>query len=316
MNRNRLILFAALLALLGPLGGTAYAGEPPQGPDLCDGPECGPNPPPPPPPPPDEPNHLPYGWLGYIDGNGWAHGWACDPNDFNYAIGIHFYANDGNGNHTYIGQTQAGGWWDEGVAGACGGNPWHGFSFRLPDAYRDGVGRTLHVYAINIGPWNYNPELSGSGQLFGFGPPAGFYSEDAVPSQGYGDDYGWSSSHPAPCAVGYAAKYQAEIPHTKGPFGVWKRRLYLLVTWCVNRSGLITSARAAVRTNHGSFCANSSGPTVTHTDGGAGYSYVEYRAWTEVSCASVPFNWPRYHDSMWMRVRFYKNRLWRVVAYD
>jgi hypothetical protein len=332
MNRNRLILvFFALLALLVPLGGPAYAGEEstaPPGPDLCDGSDCGPNPPPPPPPPPppgeppppppppEEPSYVPMGWLDVINADGVAYGWACDPNNFWAPLEIHFYV-DGPAGYggTFIGAATANGWREQGVADMCGGNPYHGFAFTLPDSVRNGVQRSLYAYAINIGPWAHNPMLDGSPKSFTLGPPpppAEFYYDDVPPAfEGKGDNGGYYS---AVCPRNW--KFGKELQRSQGR-GVWARRLYLYVVWCSNSlSGHITKYTFSVRPSHGDWCASTHPPMARVTNGGAGWNFVDVQAWVEVECASVPFNWPKHHDTLMMRIRYFANGWYRLLEYD
>lgn len=337
MNRNRLILvFFTLIALLVPLG-PAYAGEdsmagepPAKGMIPCeraagaDGVDeansCPPNPPPPPPPPPppDTPDYQAYGWHGEITESGVVRGWACDPNDFNYAIDVHFYADNGRGWHGYIGQTQAGGWWNWGVADACGGNPWHGYEFRIPDWIRNGEGYQLYSYAINIcgsSCYQGNPRQQGDGAIFGFGLPVGWYDGSAPSGWAYSDTWQWTSND-AVCGPNPAYRYSKTLTRSQGP-GWWNRKLHLYMVWCSNTSRTrIVGWQATVYTNHGAWCGNSHPPVWWRTDGGTGYFYVEIQAHVEVSCASVPFNWPRLHDSLWFRTRFRADRVYQTVAHD
>jgi hypothetical protein len=105
------------------------------------------------------------GWFDTIDGQGTAYGWACDPNDFNAALQIHFYEGG-----TYIGATTANTGREPAVGDRCGGNPNHGFAFALPVSVRDGRSHALYAYAINIGPAASNPLLNGSPKTYTAGP--------------------------------------------------------------------------------------------------------------------------------------------------
>jgi hypothetical protein len=174
MNTKRLLVicFSALVLVIA-TGGSAAAGN---GPALCDGAECGPQPPPPPPPPgppppPPQPSYLPIGWFDTVDGEGTAYGWTCDPNDFGAALEVHFYA-DGpaGGGGVFIGKTSANTAREAAVGGNCGGNSSHGFVFPLPVSVRDGGSHSLYAYAINIGPDASNPLLSGSPKSYTAGP--------------------------------------------------------------------------------------------------------------------------------------------------
>jgi hypothetical protein len=335
MNRNRLILvFFILIALLVPLG-PAYAGddsvagEPPAdgmipceraaGADGVDEANtCPPNPPPPPPPPPppDTPDHQAYGWHGEITESGVVRGWACDPNDFNYPIHVHFYADNGRGWHGYIGQTQAGGWWNWGVADACGGNPWHGYEFRIPDWIRNGEGYQLYSYAINIcgsSCYQGNPRQYGDGAIFGFGVPADLETSPTLTPNGYPESAQWLANDPV-CGSGWVYKYGKTMTVSRG-LGLWHRKLKLYTVWCANGARTrITGFRTNVWTEHGSWCQNTQGPYQARTDGGVGANYVEVQATAYVKCASWPFEIPSFNRTLMMRIRFYADR--RIVTQD
>jgi hypothetical protein len=290
----------------------------PSGPDGNPLQGCYDPPPPPPPPPPGTPDHAAYGWHGEITSDGYARGWACDPNDFNYPIFVHFYANDGNGNHIYIGQTQAGGWWNEGVAGACGGNPWHGYSFRIPDSVRNGIGYHLYAYAINIcgsSCYQGNPQQQGTPVLFGYGVPAGWYDTSQSSLTGYSDTSQWLANDSA-CGPVFAYKYSKTITRSRS-YGLWNRKLKLYMVWCANPSRTrIVGYTASILTEGGAWCSNSSDPQATRSDGGVTHPYVEIFAVAYVHCASVPFYFPRLNDTLWFRVRFFPDRRYQVVAHD
>jgi hypothetical protein len=285
--------------------------------DICAGKDqCWDPPPPPPPPPPNTPDYAAYGWHGDITPDGHIRGWACDPNDFNYPIFIHFYADNGRGWHGYIGQTQAGGWWNEGVAQACGGNPWHGYTFRIPDWIRNGEGYQVYSYAINIcgsACEQGNPRQSGDGAIFGFGTPADLNSAPHIDLSGNSDYSTYSNN---PCGTGRAYKYAKTLTRSKG-LGLWHKKVKLHMVWCGNPlKTRIVGWTATVWTEHGSWCSNSSPPTATRTDGGMTYPYVEMQVVNYVSCASWPFNIPSFGDTLWFRTRFYPDRRYVTVAHD
>lgn len=256
------------------------------------------------------------GWLDSVSADGVAYGWTCDPNDFGIALGVHFYVDAPAGaGGTFIGSATANIGREPGVAAACGGNPYHGFAFTLPTSVRTGVARTLYAYAINIGPAASNPLLEGSPKWFTLGPPpppADFWYEDAPPpAEGTGSYGGYYS---ATCPRQW--KFSKELKRSQGP-GFWARSLYLYTVWCSNSlSGLITRYSHSVRTSHGSWCGNVQPPISRVTDGGVGAPYVEVQAWVEVECASVPFNWPKHHDTLMMRIRYYPSGRYVRMAYD
>jgi hypothetical protein len=194
MNRSLLICLVSTLFLLALGGGSAYAGdEPPsggapQGPDLCDALECGQPP----------PSYVPIGWFDTIDGEGTAHGWTCDANDYGAALQVHFY--DGG---AFIGAATANSWREQAVADNCGGNPYHGFVFHLPASVRDGRSHVVYAYAINIGPGWVNPNLSGSPRTYTAGPSDPWclnvscaYIENGVEDHGGYTYYGGGCRYP------------------------------------------------------------------------------------------------------------------------
>jgi hypothetical protein len=242
MTRNRIILVVfALLALLLPLGGPAYADEPPNGPDLCDGPDCGPNPPPPPPPPPPpgeppppppEPAYVPLGWFDTISDNGTAYGWACDANDYNASLWIHFYEGG-----EYRGATLANEWRQD-VADAgwpCAGTGNHGWSFELPVSMRNGASHPLTAYAINIGPEGSNPALEGSPKWYAAGANDPWYANvvSAYYADGISDEGGWSY-------YGRGCRSPIARREYRGMFGHIRWIYYEQVHFCWG-SGRITS---------------------------------------------------------------------------
>ena len=86
-------------------------------------------------------------------------GWACDPNDYNAALQIHFYADGPAGTGVFLGATTANLPREAAVGTQCGGNPNHGFNYPHPDAFRSG-NHTIYAYAINIGLGTTNPLLT------------------------------------------------------------------------------------------------------------------------------------------------------------
>lgn len=89
------------------------------------------------------------GYHDEIQGN-MTYGWACDPDDYNQALRVDFYA-DGNGFGTFLGSVYAGDTRESAVGNLCGGNSSHGFTFTLPESLNDGQPHTIYAYGINIG---------------------------------------------------------------------------------------------------------------------------------------------------------------------
>ena len=87
-------------------------------------------------------------------------GWACDANDFNKSLEIHFYKRHA-GESTFIGSTIANKRRESAVGTACGGNARHGFFWTLPDSLRatSNPQYEIDAYALNIGPGDDNPLL-------------------------------------------------------------------------------------------------------------------------------------------------------------
>jgi hypothetical protein len=99
-------------------------------------------------------------------------GWACDPNNYNQAVEVHFYK-DGpeGGTGVFIGSTLANQTREAGVGNECGGNPNHGFEFNTPGSLKDGQAHPIYAYAITIGPAGINPLLMGSPKTINCSPP-------------------------------------------------------------------------------------------------------------------------------------------------
>jgi hypothetical protein len=94
------------------------------------------------------------------------------------------------------------------------------------------------------------------------------------------------------------------------PYG---RRLYLYTVWC-GSGGLITYRSSSAWTSHDYMCWNTSGPHVSKTAGGAGWTFVQVQAWVAVACHS-PW-WFDWHDTLMMRVNYYPNGAYATVAWD
>ena len=264
-------------------------------------------PPPPPPPPPGTPDYAPYGWHGDITPDGYIRGWACDPNDFNYPIDVHFYANNGRGTHVYMGSDQAWDWWNEGVAGVCGGNPWHGYYFRIPDWIRNGETWQVYSYAINIcgsSCYQGNPQQSGDGALFSFGTLAGWNDEPDTPAAAVTSSfYGTDATN---CAnVGTVRRHTLDTAIGRG-LGPLKRKARIYVVWCSNAARTkIINYTAHTYPQNGGWCHMNSGyPSKTVVDGGIGSPYVDIQFDANGKCSTPPWNWPEYGFSLMVRYRF------------
>ena len=89
-------------------------------------------------------------------------GWACDPDNFSQPVAIHFYKE----NNVFIGATTANLGREPAVGNLCGGNPYHGFSWNIPESLKDGYQHYIYAYAIDLNGVA-NPLLGGSPKLFG-----------------------------------------------------------------------------------------------------------------------------------------------------
>ncbi len=101
-------------------------------------------------------------------------GWTCDPNDYNQALDVNFYADGPVGSGSFIGSIKANqARPDLPPAGVCGGNQNHGWTFTTPEKLKDGKPHSIYAYAINIGPSGKNPLLNGSPKTITCAPPTG-----------------------------------------------------------------------------------------------------------------------------------------------
>ena len=126
---------------------------------------------------------------------------------------------------------------------------------------------------------------------------------------GGGANYGWLSGD----ARGTC--WQRESKRSKGILA-YTRRLSLLTTWCARFGTTISYRFSSSRTHHDTFCGNSSGPYVTKTAGGTGNTFVDVQAWVEIECGSIPTNWPKYHDTLMMRMRYLPDGRVVRLAYE
>ncbi|MFC1679938.1 Ig-like domain-containing protein, partial [Elusimicrobiota bacterium] len=93
-------------------------------------------------------------------------GWTCDPDDYSRPVTVHIYDGPAGNGNVPIGPARADVTREQGVGDACGGHRDHGFRFDPPASLFDGRDHSIHVYAINIGPKDYNPLLAGSPKVF------------------------------------------------------------------------------------------------------------------------------------------------------
>lgn len=111
------------------------------------------------------PNKTPIGWLDGIS-NGYAHGWALDPDDPSVSIAVHFYIDGPAGSGTLAGGILANlARPDVNAVTRYPDN--HGFSFSIPAPWRDGRQHTLFVHGIDFsGTLGANVLLLGVPQTF------------------------------------------------------------------------------------------------------------------------------------------------------
>lgn len=103
----------------------------------------------------------PIGYLDSVDGVR-AVGWACDSDDYNATLAVHFYM-DGpaGGGGRFVGTASANVTREAAVGNFCGGNNNHGYQFTFPAEVRDGQSHSVYAYAIDyLGV--YNTLLTGS----------------------------------------------------------------------------------------------------------------------------------------------------------
>lgn len=92
-------------------------------------------------------------------------GWACDADNYNAPVDIHFYADGpaGQGGR-FIGATTASVQREAAVSRACGnGTRAHGFSWPVPGSLKDNQVHRIYAHAINIGGGN-NPLIGNTGR--------------------------------------------------------------------------------------------------------------------------------------------------------
>ena len=74
-------------------------------------------------------------------------GWACDPDDYWTALGIHFYLDGTYATGTFVGGVGAYDYRGD-LTGVCGGSPYHGYTFTIPSQYLTNAGwHSIYAYA-------------------------------------------------------------------------------------------------------------------------------------------------------------------------
>jgi len=101
---------------------------------------------------------------GYHDKSNcdYSWGWACDADDYNQALEIHFYAEGSDGEIIFLGSAIADQLGEAGIGAVCGGYTGHRFVFPTPDSLKNGKIYAIYAYAINIGSGAVNPLLADS----------------------------------------------------------------------------------------------------------------------------------------------------------
>lgn len=110
-------------------------------------------------------NRTPFGWFDQITQQGYASGWALDPDTPNQPLHIHFYANSYWGDPDPVRAATR-----EWVGGAMtlelreintqyGVEGTHGFWFHIPQEY---CGKEIYVHVLDSSGNDHNPVLGGS----------------------------------------------------------------------------------------------------------------------------------------------------------
>ena len=129
-------------------------------------------------------NNAPIGWLDSANenNNGLINGWALDQDQGDTSITVHLYFDGpaGSGTGYNIGPTNVFRS-DVNSVYAVTGN--HGFSYPIPDAYKDGNAHTVYAYGIDLTDLSgaHNIELYGSPKTFTILLPPTLYSVSASP---------------------------------------------------------------------------------------------------------------------------------------
>jgi len=117
-----------------------------------------------------DPTRQPIGFQDNVDSNGNATGWSLDPDSPSQSNTVHFYIDGPAGTGTFIGSIVA----DvprPDVNQATGYPGNHGYSFSIPNQYRDGTQHTLYAYGIDLVGNNQPFLLSSSPKTFTLYPP-------------------------------------------------------------------------------------------------------------------------------------------------
>ena len=108
-------------------------------------------------------SQVPIGFFDLIDSNGYAIGWALDPDVPSQSIDVHFYV-DGQAPANFAGIIKADSLRAD-VNSTTGYAGDHGFSFSMPVTYRDGQSHTIYAYGIDTAG-GINFLLTGSPKSF------------------------------------------------------------------------------------------------------------------------------------------------------
>lgn len=122
-------------------------------------------------PSPTPPDTLPIGQLDQapISSCEQLKGWTCDANNWNQPLTVDLYQNLTN-SQIKLGSYTANETYTTEATTACNGNPSHGFSIPFPAGLKDGVWKSLAVYAINIPDSSRNQFLGDIGLTCGAPP--------------------------------------------------------------------------------------------------------------------------------------------------
>ncbi|MFZ3100089.1 MAG: hypothetical protein WA103_02540 [Minisyncoccales bacterium] len=87
----------------------------------------------------------PIGFFDHADCS-YAGGWVCDRDDYGRSLKVKIFANGAIGQGSLIGTVSADMNRENAVAGLCGGNGKHGFTFPMPASLKDGKSHSIYVY--------------------------------------------------------------------------------------------------------------------------------------------------------------------------
>lgn len=90
--------------------------------------------------------------IGFFDGAdcNYASGWVCDKDDYGRYLKVKFFADGVVGQGSLVGTVSADINRENAVAGLCGGNAKHGFTFPIPASLKDGKSHSIYVYGEDI----------------------------------------------------------------------------------------------------------------------------------------------------------------------